>query len=199
MAELVQTQIHVTPKFICLTIVLCCLLILKRKLLVQDGHWYQIINNCLRPSSDTVAKDTNTHTHTYIDRHIFGLPWWLSGKESICQHRRLGFSPGVTKIPWKRKWQPTPVFLPGESHGQRSLAGYSPWITKSWTRLATKWQLYVQHIFIYIHSICGITSVVTEWVHWTSQFFCHFWSCQGLVCFTCFLIEVELIYNVSGI
>ena len=33
----------------------------------------------------------------------------------------------VRKIPWRRKWQPTPVFLPGESHGQRSLAGYSPW------------------------------------------------------------------------
>ena len=33
----------------------------------------------------------------------------------------------VGKIPWRRKWQPTPVFLPGKSHGQRSLAGYSPW------------------------------------------------------------------------
>ena len=33
----------------------------------------------------------------------------------------------VRKIPWRRKWQPTPVFVPGESHGQRSLAGYSPW------------------------------------------------------------------------
>ena len=33
----------------------------------------------------------------------------------------------VGKIPWRRKWQPTPVYLPGESHGQRSLAGYSPW------------------------------------------------------------------------
>ena len=33
----------------------------------------------------------------------------------------------VGKIPWRRAWQPTPVFLPGESHGQRSLAGYSPW------------------------------------------------------------------------
>ena len=39
----------------------------------------------------------------------------------------LGFAPWVGKIPWRRKWQPTPVFLPGESHGQRSLAGYSPW------------------------------------------------------------------------
>ena len=34
---------------------------------------------------------------------------------------------GVRKIPWRREWQPTPVFLPGESHGQRSLVGYSPW------------------------------------------------------------------------
>ena len=41
--------------------------------------------------------------------------------------RRPGFYPWVRKIPWRRAWQPTPVFLPGESHGQRSLAGYSPW------------------------------------------------------------------------
>ena len=39
---------------------------------------------------------------------------------------RQGFSPWVGKIPWRRTWQPTPVFLPGESLGQRSLAGYSP-------------------------------------------------------------------------
>ena len=38
--------------------------------------------------------------------------------------------PWVGKIPWRRKWQPTPVFLPGKSHGQRSLAGYSPWTLK---------------------------------------------------------------------
>ena len=40
---------------------------------------------------------------------------------------RPGFDPGVGKILWRRAWQPTPVFLLGESHGQRSLAGYSPW------------------------------------------------------------------------
>ena len=44
----------------------------------------------------------------------------------------------VGKIPWRRKWQPTPVLLPGEYHGQRSLAGYSPWGRKSRIRLATK-------------------------------------------------------------
>ena len=41
--------------------------------------------------------------------------------------KRCGFDPWVRKIPWKRAWQPTAVFLPGKSHGQRSLAGYSPW------------------------------------------------------------------------
>ena len=51
-------------------------------------------------------------------------------KEPVCQcrrHKRLGFDPWVGKILWSRKWQPTPVFLPGESQGQRSLVGYSPW------------------------------------------------------------------------
>ena len=46
----------------------------------------------------------------------------------IClQCRRPGFHPWVRKIPWRREWQPTPVLLPGQSHGQRSLVGYSPW------------------------------------------------------------------------
>ena len=51
-----------------------------------------------------------------------------SGKEPTCQCRRqrYRFNPRVGKIPWRRAWQPTPVFLPGESHGQRNLAGYSP-------------------------------------------------------------------------
>ena len=59
-----------------------------------------------------------------------GLPTWLSCNESTCQCRRcrgLGFDLWVRKIPWRRKWQSTPVFLPGKSHGQRSLEGYSPW------------------------------------------------------------------------
>ena len=53
-----------------------------------------------------------------------GLLKWLSGKESICQCRRWGFSPQVGKIPWRRKQQPTPVLLPGKSQGQKSLVGY---------------------------------------------------------------------------
>ena len=56
------------------------------------------------------------------------LPRWRSGKESACQCRRRkrhGFDPCVGKSPWRRKRQPTPVFLPGKSHGQRSLVGYN--------------------------------------------------------------------------
>ena len=55
-----------------------------------------------------------------------GLPWWLSSKESACQCRRWVWFQGG-KIPWRRKWQPTPVFLPGKSHGKRGLVRYSPW------------------------------------------------------------------------
>ena len=56
-----------------------------------------------------------------------GLPWWISGKEPIWRCRRHGFDPWTGKIPWRRKWQPTSVFLPGETHGQRNLVGYTPW------------------------------------------------------------------------
>ena len=58
-------------------------------------------------------------------RYLYGLPRWLSDKESAC--RRHEFVPWIGTIPWRRKWQPTTVFLPGKSHGQRSLASYSPW------------------------------------------------------------------------
>ena len=58
------------------------------------------------------------------------FPGDASGKESPSQCRRCRrwrFYPWVGKIPWRRKWQPTPVFLAGKSHGRRSLASYSPW------------------------------------------------------------------------
>ena len=56
-----------------------------------------------------------------------GFPGGAGGTESACQCRRCrrcGFDPWVRKIPWRRAWQPTAVFMPGESHGQRGLAGY---------------------------------------------------------------------------
>ena len=68
-----------------------------------------------------------------------GLPRWFSGKESTCQwrrHRRRGFNPWVGKIAWGGNFQSTPVFLPGEFHGERNLAGYVYGIAKSWTQLS---------------------------------------------------------------
>ena len=65
--------------------------------------------------------------YTWSYGHVWGLPGGTRGKELTCQCRRCGFYPWVKKIPWRRKWQPIPVFLPGKFHRQRSLAGYNPW------------------------------------------------------------------------
>ena len=69
-----------------------------------------------------------------------GFPGGAVGKEYTHQYRRrkrCGFNPWKGMIPRRRKWQPTLVFLPRKFHGQRSLAGYSPWGQKSQTRLST--------------------------------------------------------------
>ena len=63
----------------------------------------------------------------FIFKSGLGLLRCFSGKESTCQCRGCRFDPWVRKIPWRRKWQPTPVFLLREFHGQRVLVGYSPW------------------------------------------------------------------------
>ena len=55
------------------------------------------------------------------------FPGGSDGKSVCLQCWRPRFNPWVGKIPWRRKWQPTPVLLPGKSHGQRSLVGCSPW------------------------------------------------------------------------
>ena len=63
----------------------------------------------------------------------WGFPGGSVSKESTCnsgdclQCKKHGFNPWVGKIPWGREWQPTPIFLPGKSQGQKSVAGYSPW------------------------------------------------------------------------
>ena len=68
-----------------------------------------------------------------------GLPWWLSGKESTCQGRRHRIDPSVGKNLWRRKWQPTLVFLAGKFHGQGSLVGCSSWgLNRVINNLATK-------------------------------------------------------------
>ena len=61
---------------------------------------------------------------------VIGFPDGSDGKESPCNAGDPGLIPGSGRFPWRREWQPTPVFLPGEFHGQRSLVGNSPWSHK---------------------------------------------------------------------
>ena len=87
----------------------------------------------------------------------------LAVKTPTCQRRkreRLGFDPWVGKIPWRRAWQPTPVFLPGKSPGQRSLAGYSLWGHRNVRKnLRSKQQCKIY--FVIVHwSFSKISSVV---------------------------------------
>ena len=99
----------------------------------------------------------------------FGLSWWLSGKESTCQCWRCRFDPWVSKIPWRRKWQPIPVFLPGKYRGQRSLAGYSPWgLKESRHDLATKQEQQLKvckNVFWTWPSIWKVLSILFYFFH----------------------------------
>ena len=89
-----------------------------------------------------------------------------SGKESTCQwrrHKRHGFDSWIGNIPWGRKWQPTPVFLPGELHGQRSLVDYSPWGHKKSDTTEHKIGLYKNYyIRHYNSSLCFLTTLTRE-------------------------------------
>ena len=92
---------------------------------VDRGAWWATVHRVAK--SQTRLKQLSIHTPNNC---TWGLPRWLRGKESACQVmicRRRGFNPWVRKIPWRRKWQPTPVFLLEKSHGWRRLAAYSPW------------------------------------------------------------------------
>ena len=72
------------------------------------------LQTSLRVGSPGGTKTDETIAHMVLET---GLPWRLSSKEPACWFRRWRFEPGVGKIPWRRKWQPTPVFSPGEPHG----------------------------------------------------------------------------------
>ena len=92
----------------------------------------QFVRHTSRRAGDSSlpAQSFPFHTLSYI--LIRSSPYyWISlvlRQQSVClKCWRSGFDPWVQKIPWRRKWQPTPVPLLGESHGWRSLVGYSPW------------------------------------------------------------------------
>ena len=97
-------------------------------------HHFQTLHSTLLSWLYDTMKHTFKHTVIKCYKGLFiplhELPSGHNAKGSACQRRRCercGFDPWVGKIPWSRKWQPTPVFLPGEFHGQRSLVDYHPW------------------------------------------------------------------------
>ena len=112
------------------------------KFKIVKTHLLLLLSSCLsvtfnnHPTSHLKALKTSKFSYfTSIWGQSF--PGSSVSKERICpQCRRLRLNPWVGEIPWRRKWQPTPVILHGKSYGQRSLAGYSPWGYKSWTRLS---------------------------------------------------------------
>ena len=67
---------------------------------------------------------------------VWDFPHSSVGKESACNAEDPGSIPGSGRVPEEGKWQPTPGFLPGESHGQRSLSGYGPWVARVGTQLS---------------------------------------------------------------
>ena len=85
--------------------------------------WMEKPSRLQSMGSQRVDHDWATSLSTF--EATFGLPWWFSGKEYIW--RRHKFHPWVEKIPWRMRWQPTPLFFPRKPHQQKSLEGYSPW------------------------------------------------------------------------
>ena len=87
----------------------------------QKGFLKKVASK-LRPEGQGVC----TGCRSEQEKCLTGTTWlrWL---RIHLQCRRSGLDPWILKIPWRREWQPTPVFLPGESQEQRSLEGYSPW------------------------------------------------------------------------
>ena len=94
-----------------------------------------------------------------------GLPRWLSGGESASQCRRCGrnsFGPWAGKVPWRKKWQPTPVFSPGKSHEWRSLVGYS---SQGHKESDTAEQLSAQYMLIDINIVIAKLIVhMSAWI-----------------------------------
>ena len=91
---------------------------------VDRGAWWTTVHGVEK--SWTRLSDFSFSLSFFLQIYLHTeLPRWLCGKESTCQCRRPRFNPWVRKNLWRRKWQPSPVFLPGKSHGERSLVGYN--------------------------------------------------------------------------
>ena len=126
-----------------------------------------------------------------------GLPWWFRWWRVCLEYRRPRLDPRFGKIPWRRKWQPTLVFLPGESHGRRSLASYSPWGHKEsdTTEQLTHIEKYLPWASVSfsrgrIYCPRFLSVMKNSWDEWNSQLsawfkenaFTHIFSCLSQTC-----------------
>ena len=106
---------------------------------------------------------------------FIGLTWWLRWWRICLQCGTPGFDLWVGKIPWRRKWQPTPVLLLGKSHGQRSLLGYSPWDHKELDM--TEWLTLSLHcLLINAQSALVVRITFPNCSHDLFAIYCRGWS-----------------------
>ena len=113
---------------------------LQYKKVLKNGEYWKhetgyletsvLVSWPFRTLGDSPHSDVSDYLQNVVTKLIMGFPGGSSGKEPTCQcwrRKRHRFDPWVGKIPCRRKWQLTPVALPGEFHGRRSLMGCGPW------------------------------------------------------------------------
>ena len=150
--------------------------IMQNHNLVPINQWLLITYTHASLASDHSTLETEHWNST------LGLPMGFSGvacgKELNYQcrrNKRRGFDPWVWKIPWRRAWQLTPVFLPGKSHGGRNLVGYSPWSHKESERLST----HICYKCVYVNSKFLIFPTPIFWLGAHAEGKGHAWSIVG--------------------
>ena len=130
------------------------------------------------------------HIYIYIYIYISG---GTTGKEPAYQcrrYKRCGFNPWFENIPWRRAWLPTPVFLLGETHRQRRMAGSGPW---GWKELDMTEETTCLHIYIYKHH----SSQDIKYFHHSRKFLCAPFQ-SILISFLCLLCQRQPFFTIIG-
>ena len=125
---------------------------------------------------------------------LLGLPRWCSGKEAAFQlgdARDMGSVPPFGKISWSRKWLPIQVFFSGKFHGQRSLAGCTPWGHKA-PQTQLSGQVHTSSSWLWLFLKFSLLVMILMVLRSTSQ---HFVECLSAGIFVMFYLWLDLIYN----
>ena len=126
--------------------------------MVKDREaWHSAVHGLTK--SRTWLHDWTTTKPITLASHV--AQWWRIHLQCM-RHKRCGLDPWVGKIPWRTAWQPTPVFLPGESQGQRRLAGYSPQGCKD-SDMTEATEHTHTHTHTHTHNIIPIKKLLIQW------------------------------------